>query len=280
MHPAPFQEDARQNILHVRGFRYDRVEKLLSTQSSRTTQLADLMRSMRSRSLNLEKTTKIIAYTLVEPSLAVAHMEANYFSTEELLLYTKILFCYSCITPGLRICDMEPYWGDTYEQSGITWETSIANLAQFESLVPQGLRPSKFTYLSRKISKSLDQHERFKQYLYLANHTLASGRLGLTLSQELFLTDELAAVDIRDEIWVVFGCPTPMVLRHHAQHFLVVSPVYIRPVMKAQAVRGVVNRDTFDPYTQGIKAWSFRHRDLKPYISGQRGWTIQDITLC
>jgi len=92
--------------------------------------------------------------------------------------------------------------------------------------------------------------------------------------------DELAAVGATDEIWILFGCPTPMVLRRHAQHFLVISPAYIKSVMKGQAVRGVVNRHVFDPCTQGRKAWSRRTINLEPYTSGKRRWRIEDITLC
>lgn len=91
------------------------------------------------------------------------------------------------------------------------------------------------------------------------------------------------AVESGDDIWIVFGCPTPMVLRRDGSHFRVVSPVLIHGIMEGEAVKGVTSPDLDmdDPsgWARILKTGHLKPRSESPYKSGRKNWLIRLISL-
>jgi Heterokaryon incompatibility protein (HET) len=48
-----------------------------------------------------------------------------------------------------------------------------------------------------------------------------------------------SAVQADDEVWILFGCPLPMILRQHGRQYVVVCPASIPGLMRGEAVRDV-----------------------------------------
>lgn len=71
-----------------------------------------------------------------------------------------------------------------------------------------------------------------------------------------------AAVATEDSIWILFGCPTPMLLRNKRGYCIVISPAYVHGIVHGEAVEGV----QLAP-----------ERDF--YVSGKGRWTIQNVQL-
>lgn len=76
-----------------------------------------------------------------------------------------------------------------------------------------------------------------------------------------------------------------MVLRRNGPHFQVVSPAYIYGIIEGETTEGIEipNPLVFDPYTQGIAAWSMNTDAgnlLEPYETGRDRRLVMDIILC
>lgn len=72
---------------------------------------------------------------------------------------------------------------------------------------------------------------------------MSSGCLASMFSDNLEITEGRAAVEPDDEVWILFGCPTPIVLRSNRPHFKIVSPAYVHDIMNGEAVEGVLTPD-------------------------------------
>jgi hypothetical protein len=81
-------------------------------------------------------------------------------------------------------------------------------------------------------------------------------------------------VNSGDEIWILFGCPIPMVLRRTGSYFLVASPAYIPDIMNGEAMEEV---DTPDDKFGG---WGILGLSpAEPYVSGKNQWEVNVIRL-
>ncbi|KXX73982.1 Heterokaryon incompatibility protein 6, OR allele [Madurella mycetomatis] len=74
---------------------------------------------------------------------------------------------------------------------------------------------------------------------------LSSGRWGLLVD---------ADVHPEDEVWVLFGCAYPMILRPAGGQYRVVSPMHIRGLMDGEIVEGLTNMDA-DVHTFGSRSY-------------------------
>lgn len=74
---------------------------------------------------------------------------------------------------------------------------------------------------------------------------LSSGRWGLLVD---------ADVHPEDEVWVLFGCAYPVILRPVGGEYRVVSPMYIRGLMDGEVVEGLTNMDA-DAHTFGSRSY-------------------------
>ncbi|KAF5659560.1 heterokaryon incompatibility protein (het-6OR allele) [Fusarium heterosporum] len=72
----------------------------------------------------------------------------------------------------------------------------------------------------------------------LISTTLSSRRPALTDQGHFACIFESALVD--DEIWILSGCPTPLVLRHEGQRYTLIGEAYVHGIMHGEAV----NQDT------------------------------------
>lgn len=56
---------------------------------------------------------------------------------------------------------------------------------------------------------------------------------------------------IGDEVWILFGCSQPIILRRQDNHYLAVGNVYLDDAMEGEALRGIPNHvkgDSFGGY--------------------------------
>jgi hypothetical protein len=135
----------------------------------------------------------------------------------------------------------------------------------------------------------VDQTERFGHFIQLVHKTLFSGRLASISpivtpksapSITLAITEGKALVRPGDEIWILFGCPTPMVLRRATPYFLVASPTYIFDIMNGEAMDGVETPD--DKSGGWLTLWKRGMMIPSPktsYVSGKCKWNVEVIRL-
>lgn len=80
----------------------------------------------------------------------------------------------------------------------------------------------------------------------------------LTIDRERsFIISEKTPLEENDEIWVLFGCSTPMILRPEEDHWKVVSPAYVIGFMEGEAVLGIGAEDEIED-GQRIGAYEVR----------------------
>jgi hypothetical protein len=108
---------------------------------------------------------------------------------------------------------------------------------------------------------------------------LSSGCLASTSSANLAVTEGRAAVKLGDEIWILFGCPTLMVLRRNGPYFIVVSPAYIADIVNGQVVEGVVSPCSGNTWDSMLKSKRFGPKPEDPYVSGKGKWLAKLISL-
>jgi hypothetical protein len=192
-----------------------------------------------------------------------------------------ILLCYASVTPGLRFRDLVPYDTKSYYQSQTSVTTQIRTLQNYKHRYPSILKTLRLDHLSSTIPANIDQNQRFQHFSYLATQTLSSGCLASTFSGNLAITEGRAAVEPVDEVWILFGCPTPIVLRSIGPHFKVVSPAYIHEIMNGEAVEGVLTPDdTSGGWGTILRTGEIGPRPEGPYVSGKGKWMVRIISLC
>lgn len=225
-----------------------------------------------------------LAQALTGPAIADKNMDPHYFSAPEMVLYVSILVCFAAITPGLRTQDLLPYAGTVYRQSEDKWAESILSLERFQEVYPPQIRALNVGVgrILSHVRERVQPNIRFGHFISLVHQTLHSGHLGITSSSELSITEGNAAVEPGDEIWVLFGCPTPMALRYKEPYFLAVAPVYIHDIMDGKAVEGVISPELGDPSGwKFVFATGFLGPEAeRPYVSGKGNWLIRLISLC
>lgn len=247
MYHLPFIENVRDGILHARGFCFANVDRTLPTTDHNFSPLSVLSNLFIStvRSTNVRRSDiRKLASTLTGPSIAELCIDRNYFTKNEAVLYTSLILIYSFVTPGLRIVDLLPYTRKTYDQSQRDLGGVIRALRPFRNARPPSLRWLDLEKFSAAIPEMHDQTARFGHFVELVHRTLSAGRLvSISATNTLAITEGNASVRASDEVWILFGCPTPMILRRTTSVFLVVSPAYVSGIMNGEAMEGVVTPD-------------------------------------
>lgn len=96
----------------------------------------------------------------------------------------------------------------------------------------------------------------------------------------LAITERKAALRSLDEIWILFSCPTPMVLRNSGSHFLVVSPAYIADIMNGEAMDGVTTPNAKDGgWPRVLESGVLSAAPASTYESGKSRWVVEVIRL-
>jgi hypothetical protein len=151
---------------------------------------------------------------------------------------------------------------------------------KFHHLLPFEVDTLKLSSLSAAIVlEHPRESQRFGHFIQLVNQTLSSGCFTLTSSADFAITEGRAAVNPGDEIWTLFGCPTPMVLRRAGSCFVVVSPTYIHNAMNGQTVNRVVSPDQYNEWPSILRNRQFGPGPVFSYISGKGNWLVQIIRL-
>jgi hypothetical protein len=298
MYGTPFHNedslDPWNDMLCVRGFRYAEVDRTLPATDNALSPLLILSKLFISTVKSTECDNSDIselASTLTGPAIAELHMERGHFSNKEAVLYTSILLTYSFVTPGLRISDLLPYATSLYDYSQRSLTVTIRALRTFRYLYPSCLRWLDLDTMSATVSKKHDQAERFGQFVRLVNRTLSSGGLAsISLRPNLAIMEGKASVQSGDEIWILFGCPTPVVLRpiairqidppRTASHFLVVSPAYIPGIMNGELMDAVTTPDDkYGGWSRVLKEGCLGSAHGSSYVSGRDKWLVEVIRL-
>ena len=279
MYNTPFEEDIEDGILHSRGFLYAKVDRTLSNTDNAVSPLSVLSNLFISAT---ESTgccytdIRKLAFTLTGPAIAELRIGCSYFSEIEAVLYTGILLGCSFVTPGLRIVDLLPYTTSVYDHSQRDLTVVLRALRKFHNL-----RWLDLERLFAAVQDIQDQTERFGHFVQLVHKTLSSGCLSsISCTSALAITEGKASVKSGDEVWILFGCATPMVLRRTVSHFLVVSPAYMSDIMHGEAMGGVVTPDEKDGgWSRALEKGSLSPTPVFFYISGRRDWLVEVIRL-
>ncbi|PSR80532.1 heterokaryon incompatibility protein-domain-containing protein [Coniella lustricola] len=286
MYKSPFQHDLHEGILHARGIQFDRIQKLIPGDVHTLTSLSSISEFFfpPGPTISLpciEKEVKQLADTLTCPSLKKIGLPLNHFNEAERILYMALVLCYGAITPGLRISDLLPYTQGPYGSSPGQLSESLLGLDKFRE------QRSSFSWLFDIIKVSntelhqLTPATRFGQFVLLAYQTLESGRLCVGSSRDPILVEGSAVVKQEDEIWVLFSCPVPMVLRREGRHHRVISPSYIHNSMNGEQVHDVYAPESHDPsgWSNLLETGRFGPKPEVPYISGKRNRLVEIISI-
>lgn len=284
MYGTPFQEDIEDGILHARGFRYARIDRTLpftGNALSPLSALSNLFIAAKEYTRCHYSDIRKLCSTLIGPAIAELRISRGYFSKHEATLYTGILLAYSFVTPGLRIADLLPYTKDVYDKSQRDLTGSIRALQRFRHRFPTCLRWLDLEKVSAAVDEKYDQTERFGNFIQLVHKTLSTGcPSSISSTSTLAITEGKASFKSGDEIWILFGYATPMVLRRADSYYLVVSPAYIFGIMKGETMNQVTTPD------DRMGGWPriLKDRVLGPspqfsYVSGKNNWLVEAIRL-
>ncbi|QKD57099.2 uncharacterized protein FOBCDRAFT_139600 [Fusarium oxysporum Fo47] len=284
MFPYPLGEHMEERILNARGFQYDSVRQTLGTRDNSRIPLSQLFTfsiSALGSCADLSRYFDDLASALTEPSLAKLQLSQSYFRQTEKIFYLYVLHHYAFATPGLRIADILPYEAIVYSQSREDWAGSIENLQSFHDLLPSDLRTLDLKKLSDVIPQSLDQYQRFGHFITLISQTLGSGCLMSSTSFHLGITERMAAVKAGDEVWILFGCPIPMILRRDGSAYVVVCPTYVCNIMDGRAVEGIYSPDQFNMWPKVFRTGYFAKPSIhkNSYVSGNGKVYVKVIKL-
>ncbi|EXL63462.1 hypothetical protein FOCG_01796 [Fusarium oxysporum f. sp. radicis-lycopersici 26381] len=284
MFPYPLGGHMEERILNARGFQYDSVRQTLGTRDNSRIPLSQLFTfstSVLDSCADLSRYFDDLASALIEPSLAKLQLSQSYFRQTEKIFYLYVLHHYAFTTPGLRIADILPYEANLSSQSREDWAGSIKDLQSFHDLLPSDLRMLDLTKLSDVIPHSLDQYQRFGHFITLISQTLGSGCLMSSTSFHLGIIERKAAVEARDEVWILFGCPIPMILRRDGSAYVVVCPTYVCNIMDGQAVEGIYSPDQFNMWPKVLRTGYFAKPSThkNSYVSGDGKVYVKVIKL-
>ncbi|ENH75805.1 Heterokaryon incompatibility protein 6, OR allele [Fusarium oxysporum f. sp. cubense race 1] len=284
MFPYPLGGHMEERILNARGFQYDSVRQTLGTRDNSRIPLSQLFTfstSVLDSCADLSRYFDDLASALIEPSLAKLQLSQSYFRQTEKIFYLYVLHHYAFTTPGLRIADILPYEANFSSQSREDWTGSIKDLQSFHDLLPSDLRMLDLTKLSDVIPQSLDQYQRFGHFIALISQTLGSGCLMSSTSFHLGIIERTAAVEAGDEVWILFGCPIPMILRRDGSAYVVVCPTYVCNIMDGQAVEGIYSPDQFNMWPKVLRTGYFAKLSTykNSYVSGDGKVYVKVIKL-
>ena len=110
--------------------------------------------------------------------------------------------------------------------------------------------------LNKSIVRSIDMQDmlqhgfsfdpaKFRDFVPSVELTLLDS--SLTIGRERsFIIPKKTPLEENDEIWVLFGCSTSMILRPEEDHWKVVSPAYVTGFMEGEAVLGIGAEDEIE----------------------------------
>jgi hypothetical protein len=287
MYGTPFQGDMDDGVLYARGFKYATVDQTLSTTNNALTPLwvlLNLFVSTVESAVYHYDDIKKLAFTLTGPAMAELRIPRDYFNENEAVVYTGVLLGHSLVNPDLRIVDLLPCVTEVFDYSERKIRAALLALRKSLGLCPSCLQCLYVEGESNSVQETCVKTERFGNFMQLVHKTLSSGCLASIISSKvtpttvptttLAITEGKALVNSGDEIWILFGCPIPMVLRRTGSYFLVASPAYIPDIMNGEAMEEV---DTPDDKFGG---WGILGLSpAEPYVSGKNQWEVNVIRL-
>jgi hypothetical protein len=297
MYGTPFQGDIEHDILHVRGFKYATVDRVPSTTDNALSPLSNML----SLFISTVKSTvyhygdvQKLGNILTGPAMAELRIPRDYFSEMEAVIYTGVLLGHSLLNPHLRIVDLLPRGTKVFDHSETKNRAACLILRKFLNFCPSCLRCLCLEGESDLVQELRGTTERFRQFIQLVHKTLSSGCLASIISSKVTpnttptttfaITEGKALVRSGDEVWILFGCATPMVLRrtgrYNVPYFLVASPAYVSDVMNGEAMDGVETPDdNFGGWSRVLETKKLGPSFAKPYVSGRSKWKVRVIRL-
>jgi hypothetical protein len=284
MYGTPFQEDIDDGILHARGFRFAYVNRVLPVTHHPFSPLSALSTLFISTITSGEcqlSDLKGLANTLIQPAIFESNIAWLSFEEHEAILYTGILLDYSFVTPGLRVDDLLSYTELVYEPWQRNPRVALEVLQKFRHLRPSCLRWLDLDAIYTAIKHKHNLTDNFGHFIRLVHQTFTIGFVTSTSPRiHLTVTERKASVQPLDEIWVLFGCPTPMVIRNNGPHFLVISPAYIADIMNGEAMKDVITPDVKDGgWHRVLQSGIVSPAPARPYVSGKDRWVVEVIRL-
>ncbi|KAF7531303.1 hypothetical protein G7054_g9011 [Neopestalotiopsis clavispora] len=286
MYGTPFLDDIDEGIFYARGIQFDRIQRLVPGDLQTLTTLFSIVNLFFPPKLAFKlrlrtKEIRRLADTLTCPSLREMGLPSNYFKKLERTLYMALVLCYGVITPGLRISDLLPYAQGLYGSSPGQLLECVKGLDKFRE------QRSSFSWLFDVIKVSTSNLgectsvPRFDQFVLLMNQTLKSGGLAVAQSRDPVLVEGTAVVRQGDEIWILFSCPVPMILRREGCHRLVISPSYIHNSMNGEQVNGISAPESRDPsgWKTVLETGQLGPVHRAPYRSDKRNYLVEVISI-
>lgn len=237
---------AREGVFRARGFVLDGINQELCGVDNSLCPLSTILDLVFKNSMSaaeVQEKVMSLAHALTSPAIMENQMDRLYFSETENTLYMAVLLHYASITPGLRICDLLSRINTNYPNSDDQWIESMESLQRFRKVKRSPIGQLDLCRLLSVARKGIDQCQRFSHFIVLLHQTLSSGCFGTCDSGGFVIVEGNANVIPGDEIWIVFGCPTPMVLRPSGTRYVVVSPAHMHNMMEGEAVEGVNTPD-------------------------------------
>lgn len=280
--------DVRDGIFRARGFVLDGINQVLcgiDNSLCPLSTMSDLVFKATMSAAEVEEQVTKLAHALTSPAIMANQMDRSYFSEAENRLYMAVLLHYASITPGLRSRDLLSHMNTTYLNSDDKWIDSIESLQKFRKVKRSPIAQLDLCQLSSGARKGIDQCQQFSHFVTLLHQTLSAGCFGTCESGGLVIVEGNANVIPGDEIWIIFGCPTPMILRPSDTRYVVVSPAHMQNMMEGEAVEGV-NTPADESHTGGWESLLKTGRigpeaELEvPYTSGKDKRLVRMLDLC
>lgn len=285
MYGFPTRNAYGDGIFNVRGFQLDGINQVLCGIDNSLCPLSTISSFIFTATMSaaeVEANVLSLANALVSPAITENHVDRHYFSEVENKLYLAVLLHYAVVTPGLRIRDLLSCTNTVYPNASDQWMNHIKSLQKFRKIKQSGIGQLDLCQLSSRVNKGTDQGQRFGHFVSLSNQTLSSGCFGTSDSGGPVIVEGNADVKPGDQIWIIFGCPTPMVLRPSGTSFVVVSPVHIHNMMQGEAVEGVTSPDKseYGGWETVLKTGRIGPKAEFPYRSGKHKRLVRVIDLC
>lgn len=223
--------------LRVRGFRLENIVYVAPVDDlyfAPIRVLRDLVLAALKAPQDVFKIVCALMQALTGPTYMAIIQSSSKMTRGEEFLYMAILLRFSCVQ-NIRMVDFEAIPRESNDEI----DTILQRLHQLRGLEESYLGGIDFDVL-RKDKEYFDyDYRNYNAFIRCASRTMLASSLGLTDKDRFVVMQRHAPIQEGDQVWLLFGCPTPMVLRKRELGYTVVSPAYIHDIMQGEAVAGL-----------------------------------------
>jgi hypothetical protein len=247
----PFPANSNTPTLRAKGLRVDTIESLISVKGGlrliiELFKLIDIAIGPDLQGVELGRalwrTITALAKTLTGPT--IPH---GIFSEKELFLYTvSILRTASIMAHGVD--SVSPNFLQVHELEDLrtmsdetlqNWVTNMHNLSSLDKSIVRSIDVQDMLQHGFSFDPA-----KFRDFVPSVELTLLDSSLTIGCERS-FIISEKTPLEENDEIWVLFGCSTPKILRPEEDHWKV-SPAYVTGFMEGEAVLGIGAEDEIE----------------------------------